>query len=191
MKRILLLGLLLITAFANAQEKFNYTQEGLQPNYLVVEIPNKTQNELYTSTINWIKETYKNPDEVIKSTIENNKIKLEGVRSSVLCTKVLGSTSCDDAKYIIDIEFKEGKLRFLPTELKGYQKPSNTAYYKNAGGWFPIDLTDGKFYYNKKGDLKDITKLQVPMFYGIFNDLVNDLKIYIEQGKDNTSNSDW
>lgn len=187
MKNTLLIILSFISSIAFGQ--FNYNSEGLTPKYTVIEFTTKSQSELYQATINWIKDTYKNPNEVIKSTIDNNKVRFEGVRPNSLCSKALGSTTCQDAKYSIEIEFKEGRLRFVPYELQAYYKPTNVAFA--ATGWTPIDLNNGSFYYNKKGELKKVTELQVPVFYGIFNELASNLKDYIEKGKDNTSNSDW
>jgi hypothetical protein len=45
---------------------------------VVVEIDSLNAAEVYLKTLDWIKETYKNPDEVIKANFENEKIRLDG-----------------------------------------------------------------------------------------------------------------
>lgn len=85
MKTITLIFALFISLLSNGQEKFTYNENGLTPEYLVDEADGKTQQEIYTKSLNWVKETYKNPDEVIKTTIENEKIRFEGVEMDLMC----------------------------------------------------------------------------------------------------------
>src|SRR5699024_7474191 len=147
MKTIILISLFLTTSLSFGQKKFNYDQSGLNLKYVVVDIPQKTQQELFTKSINWIKETYKNPDKVIKTTIENKKIRFEGVDMDIISTSALGLTTYYPTTYVIEIAFKDGKYKFEPISIE-YRIPSsayNPTIIEN------VDLTTGKKYYNRKG----------------------------------------
>lgn len=114
MKTITLFIALFISLLSNGQEKFTYSEKGLTPEYLVGEIENKTQKEIYTKSLNWVKENYKNPDKVLKTTIENEKIRFEGVDMDLMCHSALGSTTCYNTTYVVEIDFREGKYKFTP-----------------------------------------------------------------------------
>jgi hypothetical protein len=105
-------------------EKFEYSESGIN-DYIVTKVENKTTNEIYGKTINWIKETYKNPDKVIKMEIENEKVRINGVASDLLFVKKM-SFNLD---YVIEISFKDGKYKFelvsLSTEGADYKKIPN------------------------------------------------------------------
>jgi hypothetical protein len=61
-----------------SQNDFKYITNGLNHKFVVVEIDSLNAAEVYLKTLGWIKETYKNPDEVIKANFENEKIRLDG-----------------------------------------------------------------------------------------------------------------
>ena len=169
MKKLLLM--LLITASMTAQQNFEYKKEGLT-DYVVTEVKG-TAPELYSKAINWIKENYKNPDEVIKMTIDNEKIRFEGFQSKLNC---MGSV-CADGLYIIEVSFKEGKYKFDPISLN----------LKNSAGSFEVPLNDFSIYYDKKGDLKKSSKEGLDNTIQLFNRLNESLKNYIYEDK----KSDW
>ena len=71
MKKIILFTFL-ISGILNAQEtEFTFTPEKGMTDYIVTTVDGKTAPEIYKKIIDWIKITYKNPDKVILSTIEN------------------------------------------------------------------------------------------------------------------------
>ncbi len=127
-----------------AQESFKYDPLGLNPKYIVVEVENKTQMKLFQCALNWIKETYKNPNEVIQMTMDSSKIRFEGFAEKLLCSN-MGNTKCKDYIYSIELEFKDGKYKFTPIYLQTYVPPilyseeqvrsvdinNGSAYYKN------------------------------------------------------------
>ncbi|WP_292889154.1 hypothetical protein [Nonlabens sp.] len=62
------------------------------------------QNELLTKTINWIKETYNNPDEVIKKSIDNEKVRFKGFKDNLVCScQSRGMVYCHSGLYTIGI----------------------------------------------------------------------------------------
>lgn len=181
MKTITLFFALFISFISNGQEKFTYNEKGLTPEYLVVEIENKTQKEIYTKSLNWIKENYKNPDKVIKTTIENEKIRFEGVEMDLMCHSALGMKYCYNTTYVIEIEFREGKYKFTPLSII-YRIPASQY---SSSITESIDFTNGEDYYNRKGKLRSRTKSVPESVELLLNGLNISLNEYIL--KDNSS----
>lgn len=154
MKKLLLLTAILCSNLILAQENFSYNEEGLTPEYIVLEKESMTQEQLYTKAINWIKETYKNPDKVIKAQIENEKVRFEGVEMDLICRSALGTSHCFNATYTIEIEFREGKSKFTPTNLT-YRIPRSQY---NAEMIEDVSFLSGEKYYKRNGKLKGVTK---------------------------------
>lgn len=161
--------------------QFTYDINGITP-FVIVEVDSTSQNTLFTKTINWIKETYKDPDEVIKTTIENEKVRFEGMNSGALCVKALGSKSCYDATYTIEISFKDNKYKFTPIDLEYYTPPDQY----DSGNDISIPLEGSGRLYNKKGKLRSLYKTFPVEIETIFNSLNESLTNYISAKKD-----DW
>lgn len=177
LKKITLLFTLLTYLSSYSQEKFNFDNKGLN-DYLVLNFKDKTKSELYSKTINWIKETFKKPDEVINSKIENEKIFIEGISPSTLR---IGGGSSMNAKYRIEIAFKEGKIKFNPTRLE---------YYTKEYGWNEIFINENaKRYYKKSGKVRGLYSELITDIPSVFNNLSKDLENYIN-GKKKTE-EDW
>lgn len=188
-KKNFFLILLLFSCFITySQDKFAYNQEGLNPKYVVVEIDSIKKSELFKKSINWIKETYKNPDEVIKTTIDNEKVRFEGFKDNLICVNSLGMLYCYYAIYTIEIQFKDNKYKFTPLSIEYRVPPSQYS----AGGMFPIDFNDTKGYYNKKGKLRNMFKKIPPAVETLLNDLNNNLSEYLKSEKTKVEKkNDW
>lgn len=95
-------------------EKFEFTEKGLN-DFVITNIEGKTKAEIYSKTINWVKETYKNPDMVLKMQLVNEKIRIDAIANG------LASINNDKTKfninYIIEIEFKDYKYKFEVVSL--------------------------------------------------------------------------
>ncbi|MDT8413718.1 MAG: DUF4468 domain-containing protein [Vicingaceae bacterium] len=167
-----------------AQEKFKYDENGLTPKYLVGEINGLNKNKVYEKSLNWIKETYKNPDEVIKTTIENEKIRFQGVAMDYLCQTVLLSTFCYNTTYTIELEFRNGKYKFTPTSIS-YRMPASQY---DSGGSIEVNLNNGLAFYKKNGTIRKQTKSMPESIEKLFNDLERSLKEYVEK---DDSNEKW
>ena len=185
MKNTFTLILFIISSICLGQNQFIYNSNGLNPKHLITEIDNKSKTELYISTIDWIKDNYKNPDNVIKSTIENNKIRFEGINPKSYCENVLGMSNCFDIKYVIEVEFKDGKYKIEPIDLSAGNFPT----------YFPIKLDKGGSsvdnYYNKSGELKNPFKKIPTEIQNTLNNINKSIEDYILKGKNDTNNSDW
>ena len=61
--------------------------------------------------------------------------------------KVGGSVACSNAKYTIEISFKDGKYRLDPIELILYNK---------SGASNNVNINDFSIYYDKNGLIKKL-----------------------------------
>ena len=170
MKNILLILALLFSLHSFAQKehpnKFEYSANGLN-DYILTEIDGFTASDIYAKVINWVKETYKNPDIVLKFKIENEKIRING-SEALLYIKGKYSMNLD---YVYEIAFKDGRYKFDLISLK-YEETD----YKNL----PNFKTDKKMIKNF-GDSPQIIE-------DFFNNLNNSIKEYITVDSDN---DDW
>lgn len=183
----LIIGLLFITTFANAQEtEFKFNKEGFT-DYVVGNVEGKTATELYKKTIDWISVTYKNPKEVIKAQIENEYIRIEGAKENMLCLKSLGMLNCYNARYLIEISLKDDKYKFDVIILETYMAPSAVS----AGGWGEVVLSNTSVYYKGNGDLKSIFKLYPLAIETEFNLLNTSLKKFLISDAIPSKKNDW
>lgn len=80
-------------------------------NFIVIEIPNKKKSDLYKSTLIYLNSIYTNPQKVL-STIENEAIVINGLTKLIKDKDELYDYRLF---YNINIQFKDGKLKFQPT----------------------------------------------------------------------------
>lgn len=175
---------LFVSTVMNAQN-FDYDENGLYPKYVVTELDKLDKQQLFGKTINWVKETYVNPDEVIKTTIDNEKIRITGSKSSYICQKALGFSHCFDVRYTIEVSFKEGKYKFEPLQLEVFQTSTNYS----GSGWQNIDLNSGEMYF-RRGKARNISKDFVVKIPKLFNVINKELKLYLST-KQKVENEDW
>jgi|688.fasta_scaffold539544_1 hypothetical protein len=184
-----LLVTIFFTSLCYCQEtEFKFTKEGFT-DYVVTNCEGKTQSDLYKKTIDWISTTYNNPKEVIKAQIENNYIRIEGIKSKMLCSKPLLTLFCFDARYQIEISFKEGRYKFDVISIEFYTAPNQ--YTK--GGWtdLPINSDFLKNYYKESGEIKPAAKLYPDAFQSTFNGLNKDLENFLKSESLPSKNDNW
>lgn len=122
MKKITATLLLFISFYSNGQEtEFTFNSERGMTDYIVTQVEGKTAPEIYKKVIDWIKVTYKNPNEVILSTIENEYVRFEGITNDIDTSKY---------KYQIELSVKDGKYKF---DLIGLQFYLDTNTYGSIG----------------------------------------------------------
>ena len=119
MKR--LLSVLLFIPIIGFSQSFVLTPSGLRDaqdsnkSYVVIEVPNKTAKQLYEKSMNFLREYYKNPDKVIKSTIDSEMIRFEGYQGnlSTIDFGVLVKYKFPlNSSYSIELKFKDGKIKY-------------------------------------------------------------------------------
>lgn len=189
MKKVLLLALLM-SLNSYSQELFKVSEKGFT-DYIVVKIDSLSKQDLFNKSINWIKETYNTPSEVIKSTIDNDKVIFEGVKKNGTFLKSLGMKVFLDFKYRIEISFKDGKYKFDPTSLQMYSSPNQYS----AGGWANWNL-DGTYYAvrKKNGKVKKMLRYYTQDIENCFNMLLLSHKSYLikqEMKKVTKKEEDW
>ena len=175
MKTILLpilITFLSINTFSQANsttnnEKFEYSENGLN-DFIITPIKEKTKDIIYAKTINWIKETYKNPDIVIKMQIENEKVRINSIARDLV--KVKGFSM--DLDYVLEISIKDNKYKF---EISSLLYDGKTDYKK-----LPNFKTDQKLLKNFGDSAINIENY--------FNSLNQNLKNYI---LGNSNENDW
>tara|TARA_R110000868_G_scaffold81814_3_gene231362 strand:+ start:1723 stop:2025 length:303 start_codon:yes stop_codon:yes gene_type:complete len=85
-----------------------------------------------------IKENFKRPSDVIKTTIRNEKIRFEGLSENAICFGP-NRTRCTGLTYLIELDFKEGKFKFTPLNLSysihnyNISLDKNPPFYRNNG----------------------------------------------------------
>ena len=195
MKKLILL--LLFIPLVSFGQKFNVEEinvtegakylQGKSLKYepvVVIEIEG-TEKELYQKCLNWINETYKNPDEVIKGKIEGEYVRINGSISSFYQMSALGSTSYYDSRYTLEFRFKENKVRMEVTNIEFYIPSSqySTGEWLNAGFSFRIANRRGKA--NKDG--LAMSK-RIPSY---FEGLAIGLKDFSSKGMMKEIEDDW
>jgi hypothetical protein len=182
MKKTLLL-IFLISGIVNAQEtEFTFNSERGMNDYIVTVVEEKTAPEIYKKVIEWIKITYKNPDKVILSTIENEYVRFEGSSESLYSLNMgIMGVMYQNTKYQIEISIKEGKYKFDVISMQNYTAPSQYS----SGGWNENALFNGNMtkealltFYKKDGTLKNVWK-NLPQVPPYFNDLNKSLYLTI------------
>ena len=68
-------------------------------------------DELYQSAVNWVKETYRSPDDVIVTNIDDHYLRFTGVKESNLAVYVWGSPIYYDVRYTIEFRFRNERFK--------------------------------------------------------------------------------
>lgn len=138
---------------------------------------------LYDLTRNWFAQTYRDSKAVLQD--QNSGKELTGHGSISFSNNNLKYSSINGyIKYLIDIQFKDGRLRF---EMSNFtHEPLENAIFNNHMGLLvdslPEDLKDiGIEGANRKACYKYYYKNGKPLCEKEFNDLSSDLKSFIEK----------
>ncbi|PQV49551.1 hypothetical protein CLV33_103187 [Jejuia pallidilutea] len=159
-----------------SQDKFSFNENGVNPAYIVNNVKSKTQEELFTGSVKWVKKTYLNPDVEINTQIKNEEIRFTGIEKACLKYKALGIEYSEDLKYVISVSFKEGRYKFEPILLET----------RSASGWTKINP---KYYYKKNGKIKKIVKDYPQIISNLLNSINNKLLNFLINGSKNKD--DW
>lgn len=176
MKQFFLLSLLLFFTKTFSQE-FELTSDNfknkseINNDYIVLEIPGKTKNELFTKSKEFINQYYNNPKYVTSET-ENSQIVVNAFGSKYYMTMFNWYN-----EYQIELQFKDDKIKVTP----------KFKWIKNYNGGNDVPLVIGPGYlwavYNKKGKVMRSKSKEVAE--QDLKDFVNGLLKKIN------SNNDW
>ena len=170
MKKIFLPILLFTATVAFSQDlpKLELNRDGVQP--IVVNIDSFTVQTLYKKSLNWVQENNKNPKEVLKTDIENETIRIAGLKNNACYYKSLGIKMSYDLEYLFQIDLKDNKVRltFIPGQLwNGNQKV----------------LYDYKSFFKNDGEIRSMYKDAKTSMEQSMNDLVFSLYNFIKGKK--------
>jgi hypothetical protein len=191
MKKLLFI-LLSFSVLASAQEtEFTFTNEKGMTDFIVTNVEGKTATEIYKKAIEWIKITYKNPEKVILSTIDNEYIRFEGSSDSFYSINLgFMGKSYQQTKYQIEISIKDGRYKFDIIGMENYTSPSQYS----SGGWnnnglFNANVTKeylDKSIYKKDGTLRSTWKNinDVPVYFNELNKSLLDYMVVSQKKND-------
>jgi hypothetical protein len=101
---------------------FTYDSQGLSPNEITIDVDGFKKDDLYSNTINWINEKYKDPDQVIEKDEKDKKITLEGFVDNAICFGLREAYSCEGLSYTLEIKFKDEEYKMKVKELSYINK---------------------------------------------------------------------
>ena len=178
--------LVLISISLTAQENYVFTSSGISPKESIITFPGVSKDQLYQKALRFVKETYRSPDDVIVTTVENEMIRFTGADSEAFCFKALGMKKCTAAIYTVQLDFKDGKMRFQPVEM--YYNTEASRY--SSGGRQYIDLDNGEDkMYRRNGEPRSMFRFLVPAIGDVLNKNLSDIQDYIENEEE--LNSNW
>ena len=197
MKKSITLFILLIHCFSQAQF-FETTEENITTGPKMYQGKFKTLSttavaqkegsaaELYQKAINWVNESYKSPEDVIKGKIENEYLKINGSVNGLMTVYLLGVPTGYDGRYTIEFRFKDGRFK---TDIVNTEIYFPSSKY-SADGWKNHTLTYRVANRKGKPDKGGLASYELANSY--FNSIVNDIVNYAP-GKSNSSanNDDW
>ena len=173
MKHLLITVFVLTSFIGYSQDipKFELTMDGVSP--IIINIDSINAEAIYKKTLNWVQESYKTPKEVLKTNIENEKIRVDGFKKNAWFYKSLGVTNSYDMEYSFEIEFKDNKIRLTFTPGQFWANNQKVLY-------------DYKTFFKNSGEVKGAYKDAKPSLEQSMNALVSSLYNYIKGKK-----SDW
>lgn len=178
------LSLFLIPSLLLGQDRFNYDQKGLSPNYMVVEMEGMDQAKLYDKTVSWAK----GAGFTVKSSDAPKKIVLEGQKSEALCSNLRGKRYCNDARYQMEVAFKDNKYKLEVIGLEQYGQVNQTG----LKDWFPVDLNQAPDeYYTRSGELKKQFTSMPGEIAGLFNSFNTQLQKGLKKEKVEKEDEGW
>ena len=165
------------------ESEFKFTKDGLT-DFVVEPVSGKTQDELYKKTLDWLAVTFKEPREVIKATIENEYIRIEGFSKELICYSYMGKR-CSDTRFEIEISFKDGRYKFDLLSISEYNNQSRSIIWTN------FDIVNTSTYFDKKGEAKSSYKFIVNTVPEHFNNLNLNLKNFLVSDGVSSKKNDW
>ncbi len=175
MKKVLLTLILLVsTIMCFAQKPLTFTK--------VIQKDGLTAQQLYDLTKNWFVRTYVDSRAVLKD--ENPGKELTGKGIIPFNTNMIYSSLEGHIKYLIDVQFKDGRLKFTLSDF--CHDPIREALYNNHLGVLvdslPKDLKEiGIEGANRKAGYKYFFKNGKPLCESAFEELSTSLENFVDK----------
>ncbi len=191
MKPFKLIILLVFPILSFSQELFIQNEininEGLktkQGKYLkmsdfVIMYSDATPEELYDKTVLWFNDNFKGDDDEILNNSKGKFLRIQGSTKELLKTHKVDRSleGYQGYRYIIDIRFKYGRLKFEPVSLKTYTKDESL-----SDGWYERGFSNKIL--NAEGEEIAEGKNDVKTQLKFFNDLAISLDKHLNGDKD-------
>ena len=150
-----------------------------------------TSKELYQKAINWVNETYKNPEEVIKGKVEGDYLRLEGFTSNLIRANVIGTMFYYDVRYTVKLDFKDGRFKYEISKMEQYFPASQYS----ASQWISL-MSNKEIVFktaNRKGKLNKDGVANLKAVKEYFENLGISVKDYMQKNEasETSSNDDW
>lgn len=143
MKKLLLLFIIL-TSLNGFSQKFELTPQGFvdsadhTKNYLVLEFPNKTKEELFKETMIYLNKSYFSPQDIISS-VDKETITITTLSSHLIRAMVSEFYN----QYSITFSFKDGKVKIDAPNVNLFNKKG-----------YKLSISNGNDnIFNKKGQV--------------------------------------
>lgn len=167
MKRLILVFVCCLPWVVRAQLVLQPT--GFEP--VVLSFENTDAATLYQKTLEFVNQTYRNPDAVLVGTVENKSVRIRAIAPELLIVPAVGRYYYD-AHYTVLFEFKDGKVRVTPT-LQRFSRP----------GSYDVSLSD---LFKKDGSRRGRYEESFERIEKYFNKLLESYQQSIKQTGD-----DW
>ena len=166
----------------NGINYFEWKEDGFTE-YVVTKVDSVKVGKLYSLVIAWIKETYENPSKVIKAEFENNKVRVQAIKSNGLKEEMLG-VRFFDISYSFEVTVRDGRYKLDALFFSLYAPTISNRNF----------ISNGKFsqnFYNKNGQIKKSFKFFPINAEDLFNDLNLSLYSYILKNSKSDLKDDW
>ncbi|AQX08033.1 DUF4468 domain-containing protein [Elizabethkingia ursingii] len=130
MNKLLLFGAFIFGIYSSAQ-MFTAMPSRLMPEDKIISLEGISNKDIYQRVIKWVNITFKNPDKVLKSNIENDLVKVNGIWN-IDSRDYFGRTQLD-LEYTMQIDIKDQKIRVNIYDLKGLGNFKYYLCFKNNG----------------------------------------------------------
>jgi len=198
MQKLLFLQIILLPFLSFSQELFTSSEllieEGLkskQGRYLkmsdyVIIFSDYSSEELYNKTTIWFNDNFNQNGDKIQNKSFGKYISFHGSTKELLKThKAINTTKgYDGYKYIIEVKFKYGRLRFEPVSLKTYTKDESSL----SGGWYERGFSNKILDYD--GNEIEEGNIDINTQVDFFNKLAISLNQFLN-GENNIKVEEW
>ena len=182
---------ILFTSFLFAQDKMELLPEGFKTSqvdqsseFLIIDIPGKTQEQLYKATLVYLNGTFRNPKNVITA-VESESVIVNAYTDAFGANSELKNY---ELWYNLNMKFKDGKIRFEPIIVDLAQtfmdQPKRTVYISSTDSSNPAEI-NCVWMHSKKDNNYFVFNQELKASLDTWiNTIINDLKTGIEK-------SDW
>ncbi|MCC2590104.1 hypothetical protein [Chryseobacterium sp. MFBS3-17] len=171
-------------------KEFTINDEGLSK-FVVSEIPGTLKDEAYRKSVEWVNRIFNTPEKVIKGSIENEYLRIEGISKTAWRAPAIGGTVFLPIKYEIEISFKDNRYKFEIISLQE-EEPLYPQFASSPFSVLNLSKKGNNDGYNRvrklNGEFRSRYKYvsDLPQY---FNNLNTNLQDYILNGV--PKNEDW